>query len=950
MKQANAPIATYRVQFNKDFRFVDCGDIVPYLHTLGIGALYSSPRFRARRGSSHGYDVASPIRINSELGTEEEFDDLCGRLRRYGLGLVLDIVPNHMAASSENPWWMDVLENGPSSPYAHYFDIDWHPAISKAASLQENKVLLPSLGDLYGNVLNRGELTLGFEETGFFLRYFDRKFPLDPATYGEILAVCLERMARDCPGDAAAMAELDRARTMSQALPPGTSTDAEEIARRLNEGRAIKRMVFEVYRDHFEPRAAVEAALREISEDPRRLDALLEKQAYRLAFWKMAFEEINYRRFFDINELVCLRVEEEDVFAARHKTTFQLITDGKVTGLRVDHIDGLYDPEVYLERLQTAARAAAKRKSVFVVIEKILGWDEDLPRNWKTCGTTGYDFLNAVNGILIDAEGLKSIEATYGRFTGSHDSFAEVCYERKKLVMREMFAAEVQALGRYLGKLAAQDWCARDVPLSELIAAMVEITACLPVYRTYIRSSKVSRRDQATLKEALEAARRRTTGAEIGDSAFAFLGRVLLLDSPLPDAELRNDCLQFVMRWQQFSGPVMAKGLEDTAGYVHNSLISINEVGSDALREHAALDVASFHRLQQERLRHWPHSMNATSTHDTKRSEDVRARIDVLSELPADWEKRLFRWSRMNRRHRAQVDGIEVPTSAEESLLYQTLLGAWPFEPGEEDRFLERLQEFLIKAVREAKVHSGWIRQNEPHEKALLQFAAEILRSGDFREDFLRFQRRMAWHGALNSLSQVLIKITAPGLPDFYQGSELWDLSMVDPDNRRPVDYRKRIQMLEELRGAAGVHPQKRLREYLSYWQDGRIKLYLIDRALDFRGQNADVYSDGEYVPLEASGAKQENVCAFARHKDGHWGLTIAIRLTTRLLPAGRMPLGKAAWQDTVLHLPASAPQAWKNSLTGDEVLAKAAGGRGRVLLLAEALKRFPVALLGGAS
>jgi len=328
----------------------------------------------------------------------------------------------------------------------------------------------------------------------------------------------------------------------------------------------------------------------------------------------------------------------------------------------------------------------------------------------------------------------------------------------------------------------------------------------------------------------------------------------------------------------------------------------------------------------------------------------VRARIDVLSELPAEWEKRLFRWRRMNQRHRARVDGIEVPTPAEESLLYQTRLGAWPFDPSEEQRFVERLQEFLIKAVREAKVRSGWIRQNEPHEKVLLQFAAEILRSGDFREDFLRFQSRIAWHGALNSLSQVLIKITAPGLPDFYQGSELWDLSMVDPDNRRPVDYRTRIQMLEELRGTAGEHPQKRLREYLSHWQDGRIKLYLIDRALDFRGQNADVYFDGEYVPLEASGAKQENVCAFARHKEGHWGLTIATRLTTRLAPARRMPVGKAAWQDTVLHLPASAPQAWKNSLTGDEVLAKAAGGKGRVLLLAEALKRFPVALLGGAS
>lgn len=948
MNRASIPISTYRVQFNKDFRFIDCRDIVPYLHMLGIGALYSSPRFRARRGSDHGYDVASPLRVNSELGTDEEFDDLCAKLRHYAMGLVLDIVPNHMAASHENPWWMDLLENGPSSPYAHYFDIDWHPAISKAAFLQENKVLQPVLGDLYGDVLQRGELSLGIDETGFFLRYYERKFPLDPASYESILDLCLERIASEHSDQHKAIAELERIRSLACSIPPGTETEAGQIARRLNEARSVKQRIFELYRDYLEPRLVIDAALRQIGAEPQRLHRLLEKQAYRLAFWKIAFEEINYRRFFDINDLVCVRVEAEDVFAARHQIILQLIAEGKVTGLRVDHIDGLYDPEGYLARLQAAAASVAPDGPIYMVVEKILGRTEQLPGRWKTFGTTGYDFLHSVNDLAIDPEGLREIEAAYARFTGETESFAEVCYMRNKQVMSELFAAEVQGLGHHLGKLAAQDWQARDVPLSELIAAMVETTACLPIYRTYIQGPDISRSDRMVLKHTLDAARRRKSQDEIGDPAFDFLRRVLLLEPASPGPELQADYLSFVKRWQQFTGPVMAKGLEDTAGYVHNSLISINEVGGDSIREKPPMGLAEFHRFQLERLQHWPHSISASSTHDTKRSEDARARINVLSELPREWEKCLSRWSRLNRPHKSVVDGIDVPTHAEESLLYQTLLGAWPFDPIEEQGFLERVQEFLTKAVREAKVHSGWARRNEAHEKALLRFAAKIITPGadSFREDFLRFQRKIAWHGALNSLSQLLIKITAPGVPDFYQGCELWDFSMVDPDNRRPVDFRKRIQMLEDLRKQQSSHPMRLLREVLSGWQDGRIKLYLTDRALDFRRFHAEIYADGDYTPLDTSGAKQQNVCAFARHKNGQWCVTVAPRLTTQLAPAGRMPLGDAAWQDTALHLPSGAPLSWQDAITGEKVSAASAKDGSRILRLSEVLRRFPVALL----
>jgi (1->4)-alpha-D-glucan 1-alpha-D-glucosylmutase len=948
MIRASIPVSTYRVQFNKDFRFLDCRDIVPYLHMLGIGALYSSPRFKARRGSEHGYDVASPLRVNSEIGTEEEFSELCAKLRDYALGLVLDIVPNHMAASQENPWWMDVLENGPSSPYAHYFDIDWHSAISKAAFLQENKVLLPVLGDLYGNVLERDEFSIGIDETGFFLRYYERKIPLDPASYEHILDVWLSHVVAAFPRQHETIAELQSLIELARSIPPPTATGSEQIGRRLDEGRNLKQRIFELFRDHPDLRLAFDATLRQFGEEPRRLHQLLGQQSYRLAFWKMAFEEINYRRFFDINDLICVRVELEDVFTARHHVIFQLLAEDKVTGLRVDHIDGLYDPERYLDRLQSAAVEAASGRPVYVVIEKILGRNEELPRHWKTSGTTGYDFLNAVNALQIDAEGLRAIEALYARFTARCEPFAEVCYMRNKQVMQELFAAEVQSLGHRLGRLAAHDCKARDVSLSELIAALVETTACLPIYRTYTHSLDLSSADRAVLKHTLALARRRTSPDQIGDSAFEFLGLVLLLDPVSPNEELGKDYLNFVMRWQQFSGPVMAKGLEDTAGYVHNSLISMNEVGNDSEREKPPMDLSQFHQFQQKRLRHWPHSMNASSTHDTKRSEDVRARINVISELPAEWEKCLIRWNRINRRHKTQVDGIDVPTPGEESMLYQTLLGAWPFDPDEEQAFLDRVQQFLLKAVREAKMYSRWTKPNEAHEQAVLRFATEIFSSGaeSFREDFLRFQRRIAWHGAFNSLSQLLIKITAPGVPDFYQGSELWDLSLVDPDNRRSVNFPRHIQMLEDLRKEQSARPRSLLRNILSDWRDGRIKLYVTDKALEFRRLNAEIYADGQYVPLDTSGMRSANVCAFARLRKDQWRLTIVPRLTTHLARAGRMPFGKAVWQNTVLHVPPEAPDDWQNVLTGEPLSVTGKKNGSRTLLLAEVFNRFPVALL----
>jgi (1->4)-alpha-D-glucan 1-alpha-D-glucosylmutase len=948
VRAANIPVSTYRVQLNKGFRFVDCRDIIPYLHELGIGYLYSSPRFRARRGSEHGYDVASPSRVNSELGTDEEFDELCEKLKHYGMGMLLDIVPNHMAASHENPWWMDVLENGPSSAYAHYFDIDWHPATSKAAFLQENKVLLPVLSDLYGNVLAKRELSVRLDEGGLFVRYYERRLPLDPKTYGPVLEVCTRRLEQD-PGQAA---EIEQLLEIVRQMPLRTDLDAESRSRRGEAAREVKRRLFALYRDDLQARLGIDSALREVSGEGAGIELLhrvLDGQAYRLAFWKIAFEEINYRRFFDINDLVCLRVEEAEVFLARHQVILQLIQEEKVAGLRVDHIDGLHDPEGYLARLQAAAGDVARQRPLYVVTEKILGRDEPLSEGWQVCGTTGYDFLNALNGLFIDPDGLRSIETAYARFCGDSTPFAEVCYARNKQVMWKLFAGEVQALGHHLGKLAASDWQARDVPMSELVEALVEVTACLPVYRTYVRGSEISESDRRYLERTLDLARRRTRDVRIGTPAFAFLRRVLLLDPAPSSADLTPEYLRFVMRWQQFTGPVMAKGLEDTAFYVHNSLMSMNEVGGDPLRESPPVDLEGFHRFNQERLRRWPHSMNATSTHDTKRSEDVRARLNVLSELPSEWEKRLLAWRRWNRDRKSEVGGILVPTPSEEVLIYQTLVGAWPLDPRGERGFVTRVRAFLTKAMREAKVHTGWIRQDEAHENAVIRFFDAIMEESPasrFRTGFLRFQKKIAWYGALNSLSQVLLKITSPGVPDFYQGTELWTFSLVDPDNRRPVDFRRRARMLESLRRERTEDMARLLGNLVSTWRDGRIKLFLTDMALDFRRAHAAVFLDGDYLPLNAKGRSKANVCAFARRRDGSWCLCVTPRWTTRLGPPGKPPLGKAVWGNTYLLLPPAAPETWRNVLTGETLRAAPVARGEKALALRSILRLFPVALI----
>jgi (1->4)-alpha-D-glucan 1-alpha-D-glucosylmutase len=907
--QVHLPTSTYRLQFNSGFRFVDGRDLVPYLSDLGITDLYSSPRYKARRGSSHGYDIANPLRVNSELGTEEDFDDMACKLQNYGMGLLLDTVPNHMAASYENPWWMDVLENGQSSSYATYFDIDWHPPISKAAYLQENRVLLPILGDLYGNVLDRGELTLKMEDTGIHVRYYDTRLPLDPKSYSAILA----RMGQALPPGNAELLDLLSA---VERLPARDDPAPEHVMERRRDKERIKDGLWRASQSDPAFRAALDETLAAIASDSAALDALLGAQAYRLAYWKIGYEEINYRRFFDINELVGLRIEVPEVFENRYQQIFSLLREGKITGLRVDHIDGLWDPECYLRRL------ASHTDGAYIVVEKVLGRDETLPPEWPVAGTTGYDFLNTLNGVFVDPAGLDRLEAVYARVTGSYLPFAEQCYQSNKLVIEELFRGDLMALSHQLGALAAAHRQARDVRLSELTEALVEVTACFPIYRTYIHNSEVAPRDRGYIERTVALARGRTSPDRIADAAFQFIRSVLLLQPPPYLEDSKDDWLDFVMRYQQFTGPVMAKGLEDTATYRHNSLLSLNEVGGDALREQPPASLDDFHDFNRRRAREWPGAMNATATHDTKRGEDSRARLNVLSEIPDEWGRRLERWMEWNAPHKIPVKGALAPSASEEVLIYQTLLAVWPAD-------LDRLTEFLTKALREAKQNSSWIAPHEEYEQAVHEFTARILADGSrFLLDFQAFQSTIAVHGIRNSLSQLILKVAAPGVPDFYQGAELWQFALVDPDNRRPVDYKRRAAMLEDLRRREAEDRIALVRELAAEPDRDEMKLFVTWRGLAFRALHRDLFARGEYIPLEARGPSSNHVVAFARRLDDQWAIAVAPRWSVTL----------ADWSDTELILPPGAPDDWTDALTG---LVPA------TLRLADLLREFPVALIG---
>jgi (1->4)-alpha-D-glucan 1-alpha-D-glucosylmutase len=988
------PDSTYRLQFNSSFTFSDAAGIIPYLSDLGISDIYASPYLKAKKGSLHGYDIVDHNSLNPEIGTEQEYNAMVEELRRRGMGQILDIVPNHMCiASSENKWWMDVLENGPSSRYADFFDIDWVPAVRRLTG----KLLIPILGDQYGKVLEKGELNLSFEDGSFFVSYYDHIFPVLPETYLDVLqhrqAFLQDLLCEDNP----LLTEFLSILTALKHLPPVTEEDPERINERYREKEIVKKRLRALYRqnreirDHVERNVEIYNGVAGDSGSFDLLDGLLNRQIWRLSHWRVATDEINYRRFFDINELAAIKEEKYEVFKEIHGLITALVGDGKVTGLRVDHTDGLYDPSSYFRMLQKECFTRMKMdpgadlapgasqddkspapqaeesvffeevmasdpdyKPFYIIGEKILVKGERMPEEWPIFSTTGYVFLNSLNGIFVQLNNAKAFDRLYGRFTGMAFNFQDLIYEKKKLIMEVAMSSEIYALGHHLSLISEKNRFTRDFTLNSLRNAIIDVIAFFPVYRTYVNSLEgVTDRDRQHVEAAVSRAKRRNPA--ISESVYGFLRDVLLLRFPdaLPLSD-KQEWLEFTMRFQQITGPVMAKGIEDTALYSYNRLVSLNEVGG--MPDRFGTPIETFHGQNMERIKSWPHALIATSTHDTKRSEDVRARLNVLSEVPDKWRKHLVRWNRINRKKQIVLDGASVPERNEEYLLYQTLVGSWPVESqGGEDSagYPKRIRDYMIKAVREAKVNSSWISINEKYEAALLSFIDAIMdRSGrnEFIEDFLPFQEKVAWFGMLNALSQTLLKIAAPGVPDFYQGTEIWDFSLVDPDNRRPVDFKRRREMLGALRekeARAGQNVASLAKELLGGWQDGYIKLYVTTRALTFRKEHKALFMNGAYIPLMCEDERKDHICAFARRDGDEAVLIFAPRFVASLMNFSReLPLGEEVWGKAEILLPEEIPgDMFFNVFTGEMVKAGGEPGK-RTLPLAGILSGFPVAML----
>lgn len=939
------PRATYRLQLNAAFTLRDATALVPYLASLGISHVYCSPYFRARPGSTHGYDVVDHNSFNPEIGDRADFEQFVAALRAHGMGHIVDIVPNHVGIGPDNAWWMDVLENGEASVYAAFFDIDWSPSNPDRA----HKVLVPVLASPYGTVLERGELELRFEpQSGSFeVQYFGHRLPLDPSTYPRILDRVLALIANS---------ELENLRRALAALPDRHSLAPEQVAERNREKELHKRRLAALAAGNEAVAGAIDAAVRSFAGtagEPASFDALhevLELQAYHLAYWRVAAEDINYRRFFDINDLAALRVDNETVFEATHRLLLQLIAEGKIDGLRIDHSDGLHDPAGYFRRLQQRIAGVTGRRgprAIYLVAEKITASFEHLPEDWPVHGDTGYHFANVVNRILVDSATRARMDRAYRQFIEEPAEWREVAYQCQQLVLRRSLASELNVATNLLAGIARSERSTRDFTFNTLRTALAEVFACFPVYRTYVGAT-VSDSDRRHIEWAIATARRRR--ASIEDSVFDFVRSTLLLELPAASDELRRRMRAFVSKFQQTTAPITAKGIEDTALYRFNRLLSLNEVGGEPGSYGAA--VRAFHADAEYRSRHWPHEMLATSTHDTKRSEDVRARLNVLSEMSTPWRDAARRWRRFNRSRKREVDGVPAPSLNDEYHFYQTLLGSWPL--GELDlsgaayaAYRERLEAYMIKAVREAKQRTSWTEMEPAYEEALTNFVRSVLepRNGSnlFLTDFIEFERHMSRFGLLNSLTQTLCKLTAPGVPDIYQGNELFEFWLVDPDNRRPVDYERRRALLAQVL-SGGVSP----REATAQLEDGRAKLLLTSKCLALRRSYPELFRDGTYRRLGVRGQRAAHVCAFARRHAQQSLIVIAPRLYRRLLgDGGGLPLGEAVWGDTLVELPREdqSRDSFRNLLDGAR-LAPLRQGESVGVSLAQALAEFPVALL----
>jgi (1->4)-alpha-D-glucan 1-alpha-D-glucosylmutase len=944
------PVATYRLQLSRDLPFGAAEALVPYLHRLGVTDFYCSPILAAGVGSTHGYDISNHAEINPELGSRDDLRELSARLRERGMGLIVDFVPNHMGNDARaNAWWWDVLENGPGSPYARYFDIDWLPV---KAELRD-KVLLPILGDQYGVVLERGELQLEFGNGGLTLRYFERVLPINPRQAPLVLGHGIDNLVEEHGAPEADVADLRRILAALLALPASAETGEETVALRQRKKEEAREALAALVARSEAIRAHVRRTLAAFNGTPGdapsfdRLHGLLEVQSYRLAYWRTAFDEINYRRFFDINDLAGLRMEDPPVFAASHALLLDLVRDGTLSGIRIDHPDGLYDPAGYLAQLRAAVdECTGDGRSVYIVVEKILTRGERLRESWPVEGTTGYDALNAINGVFVSPDGLPDLRRSYRQFTGFRARTADTLYAAKRFMMRSAMASELNMLTRALNRLSEGERRYRDFTLNGLRRALTEVIACFPVYRTYVTAAGASGEDVAVVDAAIAEARRRNPVQE--PSIFAFIRQALLpTANGTGSAGTRELRLIFAQKFQQYTAPVVAKGVEDTAFYNDVLLVSANEVGGDVRQR--VRSVAALHAANEYRLSHWPQEMTAGSTHDTKWGEDARARINVLSELPQDWRLQIKRWSAIADEARVEA-GERAPDRNDEWLFYQALVGAWPAEPlhapvpaRASDEFVERMRRYMRKALKEAKRHTGWLHENLPYEQAVDHFVETLLHgepAAAFLRAFVPFQRRVAWFGMLNSLSQLVLRLAAPGVPDIYQGSELWNLSMVDPDNRQPVDFACRRRMLDALEPALdavwAMHTTplreqviddrtrataQTLAEIIEHWPDGRVKLYTLAAALRLRREHASLFIDGDYEAIGDDTDDPHLVGFIRRHEERELVVLVPRLVATLLRGDVVLPLGMERWRTASVKLPRRLARAQLiNTFTGEVV------------------------------
>lgn len=870
--------ATYRLQVHAGFTLNDGASLVGYLAGLGISHVYTSPIFQAMPGSTHGYDVVDPTQVNDEVGGQDALAHLSAALRNAGMGLVIDIVPNHMAIGRENPWWWDVLENGPASRYATYFDVEWNPVEAR----QENQILVPILGDHYGRVLENGEIRLDFNGEQFVVRYYENVYPVDPRSLHGLLAAAAE----DLHSDTLAFLSDSYGR-----LPRPTATDRRSAQRRYREQAVLGALLRRLGLEEPSIRGAIDRAVNHLNADPDALDSFLAQQNYRLAYWRVTRGELGYRRFFDINTLIGLRMEDEQVYRDTHTLVHEWVAERRVAGLRIDHPDGLRDPKGYFERLHRAA------PDTWIVIEKILEQDERLPVDWPVSGTTGYDFLNRLNGLFVDSDAEETLTDLYIRFTGEATAYTDMVRQKKFQVMEEVLGSDVARLTSLFEAVCERHRRHRDFTRNELREALIEVAANLPVYRTYVRPDEldVPAHDHLYIEAAIEGAK--CHRPDLDPDLFNFFRDLLCL-------RIRDDtAADLVLRFQQFTGPVMAKGVEDTTFYNYNRFISLNEVGGNPAR--FSISVTDFHRHNSWIQANWPRTMLATSTHDTKRSEDVRARLNVLSEMPQQWAELVLGWGEKNSRHKQEG----FPDRSAEYLLYQTLVGAWPIE-------VERFLAYMEKAGREAKVYTSWLNPVAAYEEAMAHFIRALYDDESFIAELETLVDTITEAGWINSLAQKLITLTAPGIPDIFQGTELWDFSLVDPDNRRPVDYARREALLAEL---DSLKPE-------AIWAraaEGLPKLWVVRQALTLRREHPQIFAaDSSYRPVPIAGT--ENAVAYAR---GERAIVVTPRFT---LSKGR------SWPGATVALPAGR---WHNLLSREIIDSDS-------VPLDSLLASFPVALL----